>query len=237
LKRKTAVFAVPAVFVVALFAASLASANLLVNGDLESQPNWGAGVGGGCGTGGDAGCSALTGSQLPGWTIEPGHAVTVHIVGTYPTISGTYSINVDGEGFNGHNANFYQDFASANGQAYSLDFDWAAWSDDSTPNLDVTVTDTVTSNVLYHGNFAWSAGSHHVSATFPGTGNALRLRVQESPETGANDNSYIVDNFVVLASGSAASAAPVPALDARVLALLAGLLLAAGLVARRQRQR
>jgi hypothetical protein len=237
LKKTTTVFAVPGVFLVALFAASVASANLLINGDLESQPNWGAGVGTGCGSGGDPGCSALTGSQLPGWTIEPGHAVTVHIVGTYPTISGTYSINMDGEGFNSHNANFYQDFASASGQTYSLDFDWATWFNNTAPNLDVTVTDTVTSNVLYHGNFAWSSGSHHVSATFTGTGNALRLRVQEIPETGTNDNSYIVDNFVVLAAGAAAPAAAVPALDSRMLAILAGLLLAAGLAARRWRQR
>jgi hypothetical protein len=76
-----------------------------------------------------------------------------------------------------------------------------------------------------------------VSATFAGTGNALRLRVQEIPETGTNDNSYIVDNFVVLAAGAAAPAAAVPALDSRMLAILAGLLLAAGLAARRWRQR
>jgi hypothetical protein len=233
---KISVFAVLALVAVALLAPPLASANVLVNGDFENEPNWGASNGTGCGFGGDTGCSALIGSQLPGWTIEPGHAVTVHIAGTYPTISGTYSINMDGEGFNGHNANFYQDFATSSGQQYNLQYDWATWFNNTTPNLDVTVTDTVTSSVIYHGNFAWSAGSHHVNAFFSGTGNTLRLRIQEIPETGTNDNAYIVDNFVVVASGASATA-PVPTLDRGLLALLACLLLAVGVVTVRARRR
>lgn len=233
---KMSVFAVLALIAVALLAPPLASANVLVNGDLENEPNWGASNGTSCGTGGDTGCSALIGSQLPGWTIEPSHAVTVHIASSYPTISGTYSINMDGEGLNGHNANFYQDFASSGGQQYNLQYDWATWFNATTPHLDVTVTDTVTSSVLYHGNFVWSAGSHHVNAFFPGTGNPLRLRIQEIPETGTNDNAFIVDNFVVVAAGAAASTS-VPTLDQGLLALLACLLLAMGVVTVRSMRR
>ena len=233
---KKSVLAGLALFGAALLAPPLASANLLVNGDLENEPNYGASNGTGCGSGGDPGCSVLTGSQLPGWTIEPGHGITVHIVGTYPTISGTYSINTDGEGLNAHNANFYQDFASSNGQQYNLQYDWATWFNNTAPNLDVSVTDTVTSNVLYHDNFVWSAGSHHVNVSFPGTGNPLRLRIQESPESGVNDNSYIVDNFVVVAAGPS-TAAPVPTLNQGLLALLACLLLVAGAVTVRSLRR
>lgn len=233
---KVSVFGVIALGAVGLLGPPLASANVLINGDFENEPNWGASNGTGCGSGGDSGCSALTGSQLPGWTIEPGHAVTVHIVGSYPTISGTYSINADGEGFNGHNADFYQDFASSNGQQYNLQYDWETWFSNTAPNLDVTVTDTVTSNVLYHDNFAWTAGSHHVNVSFSGTGNPLRLRIQESPETGANDNAYIVDNFVVVASG-APIATPVPTLDPGLMALLACLVLAVGVVTVRSLRR
>lgn len=233
---KMSVFAALALVGVALVASPVASANLLVNGDFENEPNWGASNGTACGSSGDTGCSALAGSQLPGWTIEPGHDVTVHIVGVYPTISGTYSINMDGEGFNGHNANFYQDFASANGQQYNLQYDWEIWFNNTTPNLDVTVTDTVTSTVLYHGNFAQTAGLQHVNVSFTGTGNTLRLRVQEIPETGVNDNAYIVDNFVVVASG-ASVVTPVPTLDHRLLALLAFLLLAVGVATARSLRR
>src|SRR4051794_5523510 len=76
----------------------IASANLLVNGGFDSEPNYGAGVVNG------VGFSALTGSQIPGWTVEPGHAVTIHDTSTYPFITGPFSVNTDGEGFNGHNA-------------------------------------------------------------------------------------------------------------------------------------
>ena len=211
-----------------LFAWS-AHANVLVNGGFESEPNYGSGVVNG------VGFSALTGSQIPGWTIEPGHAVTLHDTSTYPFISGPYSVNTDGEGFNSHNANLYQDFASVAGQQYRLQFDWLGWSS-TAANLDVTVIDTVTSAVLYHGNFAWANGSHHISSVFIGTGNTLRLRVQESPESGANDNGFIVDNFVVdpLVT-TAPSATPVPTLSEWMLCLLVALLAVSALVARRHR--
>ena len=174
----------------------LASANLLTNGDFESEPNWGVNTGG-CYF--DPNCTALTGSQLPGWTIEPGHAVTIHNT-YYPTISGAYSVNTDGEGYNGHNANFYQDFATSSGQKYNLQFDWKTWYSNTTPHLDVSVIDTVTSTVLYDGNFPWNSNAlNHEDSVFTGTGNALRLRIQEIPESGFNDNSYIIDNFSVTA--------------------------------------
>jgi len=212
-----------------LLCAGSAHANMLLNGGFESQPNYGAGVVNG------VGFSALTGSQIPGWTIEPGHAVTIHDTSTYPFISGAFSVNTDGEGFGGHNANLFQDFASIAGQQYQLQFDWLGWIS-AAANLDVTVTDTVTSTVLYHGNFAWAAGSHHVSSTFIGTGNTLRLRVQESPESGTNDNGFIVDNFVINpVVTTATTAASIPTLSLPMLGLLGALLAVLALVARRHR--
>ena len=169
----------------------VASANLLTNGDFESQPNWGLGLSG------DAGFSALTGTQIPGWTIEANHAATVHNTVLYPTISGAYSINMDGEGFFGNNANLYQDFATTSGQSYLLSFDWKTWFANTSPQLEVSVTDTLTAAVLYHASLAWAAGSHNETGLFTGTGNPLRLRIQENPLSGFNDNSFVVDNFSV----------------------------------------
>ena len=206
-----------------------AHANVLVNGAFESQPNYGSGVVNG------VGFSALTGSQIPGWTIEPGHAVTIHDTSTYPFISGPFSVNTDGEGFNAHNANLYQDFASVAGQQYQLQFDWLGWIS-AAANLDVTITDTVTSQVLYHGNFTWATGPHHVGSVFVGTGNTLRLRVQESPESGTNDNGFIVDNFVVdPIVNVGASSVSIPTLSSSMLGLLGALLVVLTLVARRRR--
>ncbi|MBI1331401.1 MAG: DUF642 domain-containing protein [Armatimonadetes bacterium] len=200
-----------------LAAASLAPAELLTNGDFESMPNWGMGVLG------DSGYTALTGSQIPGWTIEAGHAATVHNTNLYPTISGTYSINMDGEGYNGVNANLYQDFMVGNGDAGTLDFDWLTWANNNADKLDVTITDLVTNSVLVHGSYSTDAGGvHHESFNFVGTGNALRLRVKEDPESHFNDNSFMVDNFSV-------NAVPEPA---SVLALAGGTLV---LLRRRKR--
>lgn len=215
----------------ALFAASIgcpsiAGANLLVNGGFDTEPSYGSGVVNG------VGFSALTGSQIPGWTIEPGHAVTIHDTSTYPFISGPFSVNTDGEGFNGHNANLYQDLPSVAGRRYQFQFDWQGWIS-TAANLDVSITDTVTSQVLYQGNIAWATGSHHVSSVFVGTGNPLRLRVQESPESGANDNGFIVDNFVIDAFAN--TAADIPTLSLPMLGLLAALLAVLALIARRRR--
>jgi hypothetical protein len=178
-----------------------ATANVLVNGDFESQPAFGSGVSG------NAGYSALTGLQIPGWTIEPGHAATVHNTVLYPTISGSFSINMDGEGYLGGNADLHQDLASAPGAAYSLQYDWSTWEPSSAPLLNVTVTDSVTAAVLYTASFAAATSGvvNHVTAGFVGTGNALRLRVRELPQSGFNDNTFMVDNFNVSAVPEAAT--------------------------------
>jgi len=182
--------------------------NLLVNGDFESQPFWGQGISG------NAGYTALTGSQMPGWTIEANHAVTIHNTASYPTIAGGYSVNMDGEGHFGNNGNFFQDFASGAGRSYELNYDWSTWFA-SSARLDVSIVDLTTNSVLYSGNHAFASGLHHEFASFTGTGNPLRLRVQYSPQSGYNDNTFMVDNFSV-------TAAPVPE-PASMALLLAGL--------------
>jgi hypothetical protein len=167
---------------------------ILVNGGFESEPNFGGGVSH------DGGYTALTGSDLPGWTIEPGHGVTIHSTAAYPFITGSYSVNLDGEGYNGHNANFYQDFSSISGATYSLSFDWQGWY--STPGLVLQVTvvdfDPILGSTLFTGSYAHDlAGLHSESGTFTGTGRTLRLRIEEAVESGGNDNGFIVDNFAV----------------------------------------
>ncbi len=170
---------------------SAASANVLVNGDFENMPNWGAGIAG------DGGYTLLIANAIPGWTIEADHGATIHNTSTYPYISGNYSLNTDGEGWSGHNVDMYQDFATLAGQQYSLSFDWKNWYSASTPLLDVSVVDTVTNAVLAHGSYGVDAGLHSESFDFVGSGNAFRLRVKCAPESGYNDNTFIVDNFAV----------------------------------------
>ena len=180
-----------------------ANSNLLTNGDFESEPSWGGGVGVP-----DSGETALIGSELPGWTIEPNHAVTIHISsGPYLVIGGAYSVNTDGEGYDGHNANFYQDFSSSTNLSYALSFDWQSWGYHTNPTpsqLKISVTDTVTSAALFIGLYNYDGNAPHpvhtVTTNLLGTGNTLRLRIEESPESGYNDNTYVVDNFGVLAS-------------------------------------
>jgi hypothetical protein len=188
--------AIAAAFLVLVAGMGRAQANILVNGGFENEPNYGLGVING------SGYSALTGSQIPGWTIEPGHAVTIHNNTIYPTISGTYSVNTDGEGYNGHNANFYQDFASTSGVSSTLSFDWKGWNDGTSAHLNVSVEDLTTSSLLFNGLYSWDGflNLHHVMTSFLGTGDTLRLRIQETPESGYNDNTYIVDNFSVVTS-------------------------------------
>lgn len=167
------------------------SENLLVNGNFESPLNWTAGISY------NSGYSAFTGSQIPGWTIEDGHAVTIHNTSDFPYISGAYSVNTDGEGYNNHNANLYQDFDSNSGFQYELSFDWLVWYNNSLPKLDVSIVDTTDGGVLYHGNFSSPSTLQHETAFFYGTGNLLKLRIMESQESGYNDNTFIVDNFTV----------------------------------------
>jgi len=206
--------------VTALFAFStINAANLLTNGDFENEPNFGAGFAH------DAGFTGFTGNEIPGWTIDACCGATVHNSTLYPHISGVYSVNMDGEGHNGHNANLYQDFASLLGTLYDFSYDWQGWQNNTASRLDVTITDLVTAAVLYHGNFDFSASLQHVDAVLVGTGNNLRLRLQESPESGVNDNKFMVDNFSVV------SEAPEPSTYG-LTALALGL---AGFVARRRR--
>jgi hypothetical protein len=185
--------------------------NLLVNGGFESEPNWGNGIGVY-----DPGETELTGSQIPGWSIVTNHAVTVQIAsGPYLTISGNYSVNTDGEGYDGNNSNFYQDFATQNGLSYALEFNWQSWGAYTTPTtskLEISVVDTVTTAVLFDGLYSYDGSGphpvHDVLANFTGTGNPLRLRIQETPQSGYNDNTFVVDNFsVTVAPGVGA---PVP---------------------------
>lgn len=163
-------------------------ANLLVNGDFEAQPNWG--------INGDGGYTMLTGNQLPGWTIESGHAVTIHNPAFYPWISGTYSVNTDGEGFNGQNADLWQTFNTVAGQQYLLEYDWKGWMQ-NIGTLDVRLTD-VGNNTVVEDQHDWdSGGVHHMALDFIGDGGIMTLRVFGNPETGINDNQMIVDNFSV----------------------------------------
>lgn len=187
---------------------AIADDNLLVNGGFESMPNWNNGIGG------DGSYTLFVELQIPGWTIEKGHAATIHNTNTYPTISGAYSLNTDGEGFNGHNVNIYQDFGSGPGQSMTLTFDWMNWFQSSVPQLNVSVVDTVTNAVLANGTYGVSGGLHSEQFDFLGTGNTLRLRVMHSPESGVNDNTFIVDNFKVVPTPGAVAVLGVGALAA-----------------------
>ncbi|MBL8060021.1 MAG: DUF642 domain-containing protein [Chthonomonas sp.] len=172
-------------------APSVRATELLVNGDFESQPNYGSGVAG------DSGFSALTGSQIPGWTVEPGHAMTVHNTVLYPTISGNYSLNMDGEGWGGVNGNIYQDFESVDGRWMTLLYQWQRWTTTTTTQFRVTVTDLETNQVvgsLLHTPFGFG---HSEIIEFMGNGHTFRLRAEEFPESHYNDNTFIVDNFSV----------------------------------------
>lgn len=181
--------------------ATAAQADVLVNGNFESMPNWGTGISG------DSGYTLFTGNAIPGWTIEADHGATIHNTNLYPTISGAYSLNTDGEGWNGHNVNMYQDFAAPSGQVYTLTFDWQNWYTSGSPLLDISIVDTSTAGVLAHGSYGLLAGLHSESFTFTGTGNTLRLRIMHAPESGFNDNTFIVDNFAVELVPSPAGAA------------------------------
>jgi hypothetical protein len=187
--------------------------NLIVNGDFENEPNWGSAA-----IYYDGSATALTGSQIPGWTIAPGHAATVHISpGAYPVIDGTYSVNTDGEGYNGHNTDMYQDFATQSGVSYNLSFAWEGWMswwgeyaygiDTSQTALEVSVEDLTTTTFVYNqffngvfnGTVSTGTGVNLVSSSFLGNGDTYRLEIQESPESGINDNKFIVDDFSVTA--------------------------------------
>lgn len=185
---------------------SAARADVLVNGGFEAEPN----------ANPANGATFLSGqNDIPGWTITPGTEVTLHssVANAYPTISGVYSVNTDSEGFNGHNAQLYQDFTSALGNLYNLTFNWETWQVDAPGSfLHITVTDQTTSAVLFNGLYDPTAVPdltvQSVSAGFTGTGDTLRLEIQETPESGNNDNQFIVDNFDVEDNGNPNAGAP-----------------------------
>jgi hypothetical protein len=150
----------------------------------------------------------LTGSDVPGWTIATGHYATMHEnPGPWPTITGAYSLNTDGEGTGGNNVDIYQDFSTANGASYTLSYDWEVWQENA-PNTDlhVSVEDLTSSTFLYNALLTPTTPSLAVQAvnqTFLGDGDTYRLEIQETPQSGFNDNEYVVDNFSVVASSSA----------------------------------
>ena len=72
-------------------AAPVLAVEMLSNGGFENEPNWNMGA-----VGNDVAYSAFITNQIPGWTIETGHAVTVHNTVAYPYITAQYSANLDG---------------------------------------------------------------------------------------------------------------------------------------------
>jgi len=76
--------------------------NLLVNGNFEEEPDWGSAI---WISWFDNYAKSLIGNELPGWTIETNHAVTIHRTGgadlTIINEGGVYSLNTDGEGYDG----------------------------------------------------------------------------------------------------------------------------------------
>jgi hypothetical protein len=176
--------------------------NILTNGDFEYEPNYASSV-----TGYDPYASALVGNSIPGWTVAPNHAATIHKTGgPYLLISGEYSLNTDGEGYGGHNANLYQDFHSTAHVGYTLNFNWQSWGYnqpiDQASQLKVTLIDTVTSAAIFTGLYSYEGTAPHpvhvVNANFTGTGNPLRLRIEQSPESGRNDQMFVADNFSIV---------------------------------------
>ena len=187
--------------VACLLAASAAHGQILVNGGFENEPQ----ALNPNSPPQEFGFLFLTGNQVPGWTIAPGHWATLHEnPGPWPTITGAYSLNTDGEGQNGNNVDIYQDFASTSGAAYSFSFDWLNWVDDAgNSQLQISIVDTTTSAALFDQFYGQGASFvvNHVLAGFTGTGDTLRLEIQETPQTGYNDNTWIVDNFDVETAG------------------------------------
>jgi hypothetical protein len=168
---------------------TMAFGSVIQNGDFENQPNFGNGI---INVGG---ASAFTGTQIPGWIIENGHAVTIHQTPNHSYISGNYSLNLDGEGYNGMNGNLYQDFASTASTNYTIEYDYKGWLS-NVATLTVSVTDVLTSSVVFTRTSPWTSSLVHEIGTFQGTGNTLRLRISQTT-TGTNDNSLIFDNLTV----------------------------------------
>lgn len=189
-------FAVLSAALVLCLTGSSARAELLINGDFENQPNFAPA---------SSSWVALTGNQIPGWTIAQDHYATVHRAGAEQTIAGKYSVNTDGEGRNGNNIYMYQDFGSSLGDSLQLSFQWMGWQRDNNIQLNISLTDLSTSATLFNGLYT-SDGllqAHTVTADFLGTGSLIRLLVRETPQSGRNDNLFLVDNFSVVMTQAA----------------------------------
>jgi len=184
-------------------ASNVRAGEILVNGGFENEPE----ASNPNSPPQEGGFLFLTGNEVPGWTIVANHYATMHEnPGPYPTISGAYSLNTDGEGANGNNVDIYQDFATIHGGSYNFSFDWETWQENA-PNtfLHVSVEDTTSDTFLYNGLLSPASPSlvvQHVSTSFLGDGDTYRLEIQETPQSGFNDNEYIVDNFSVTTTGS-----------------------------------
>lgn len=178
----------------------LQAVEILVNGGFENEPNYGLNT---ADSTSYSGYTVFTGNGIPGWTIAANHAATIHNTSVYPTISGNYSLNTDGEGSFGNNVLIYQDFASTSGAGYNFSFNWETWFLNTPAELEVKVFDTTTSAVLFDGVYPGTANRlivQSVNSTFAGTGDILRLQIDENPQSGNNDNAFIVDDFSVTAS-------------------------------------
>ena len=179
-----------------LAGATAQAQNVLVNGDFENEPLYGLNTPVSAANGG---YTVMYLNAIPGWTIAPGHAATIHNTTIYPTIGGNYSLNTDGEGINGNNVLIYQDFSSTAGKTYNLGFQWETWLV-GRGDLEVKVTDLTTSATLFDGIYLPNTPTQvpqTVSSSLVGTGDTLRLQIDENPQSGYNDNEFIVDNFTV----------------------------------------
>ena len=105
---------------------------------------------------------------------------------------------------NGVNTIMYQDFATTFGASYQLGFIWEGWYSNNNVKLNVALIDQTTSVSLFNGLYTSDSllSPHIVSSSFTGTGNTIRLLVQEMPPSGTNDNLFLVDNFSVVQTPS-----------------------------------
>jgi hypothetical protein len=184
-------------------ASSVRAGEILVNGGFENEPE----ASNPSSPPQEGGFLLLTGNEVPGWTIAANHFATMHEnPGPWPTISGAYSLNTDGEGTDGNNVDIYQDFATTHGGTYNFSFDWETWQQDALSTfLHVSVEDTTSDTFLYNGLLSPLAPSQvvqHVSTSFLGDGDTYRLEIQETPQSGFNDNEYVADNFSVTTTGA-----------------------------------
>jgi hypothetical protein len=170
---------------------------ILVNGGFEDEPNYPTWLP----------AIPFGGNAIPGWTILT--TGTIHQLSGagfptdgFPTITGYYSLNTDGEGYGGMNCQIFQDFRTVNGGSYNFAFNWETWVVDAPLNfLRVSIEDLGSHTFVYNGLFDPTLVSdltiQLASTSFLGDGDTYRLEIQQTPQSGFNDNEYIVDNFSV----------------------------------------